>query len=67
MKTRLVNGFLWLLVTDKAKEIFNSGIFELFTLHDDGSESLIDSFEDINKALEDGNDIAIEINHLENI
>jgi hypothetical protein len=67
MKTRLVNGFLWLLVTDKAKEIFNSGIFELFTLHDDGYESLIDSFEDLNKALEDGNDIAIEVNHIENI
>jgi hypothetical protein len=67
MKTRLVNGFLWLVVTDKAKEIFNSGIFELFTLHDDGSESLVDSFEDINKALEYGNDIVIEINHLENL
>jgi hypothetical protein len=67
MKTRIVNGFLWLVVTNKAKEIFNSGIFELFILNDDGSESYIESFDDIEIALENGNDIAIEINHLENL
>jgi hypothetical protein len=67
MKTRIVNGFLWLVVTNKATEIFNSGIFELFILNDDGSESYIESFDDIEIALENGNDIAIEINHLENL
>lgn len=67
MKTRLVNGFLWLVVTNKVKEIFSSGVFELFILHHDGTESLVDSIDDINSALENGLDIAIEINHIENI
>lgn len=67
MKTRIVNGFLWLVVTDKAKEIFNSGIFDLYTIHNDGTESLIESYDNITYALEEGLDIAIEINNIENI
>jgi hypothetical protein len=58
------DGFVWLLVTEKAKEIFNSGLFSLFVLYDDDSESLIEEFEDLNKALENGLSIGIEVGHL---
>lgn len=58
------DGFVWLLVTEKAKEIFNSGLFSLFVLYDDDSENLIEEFEDLNKALENGLSIGIEVGHL---
>lgn len=58
------DGFVWLLVTEKAKEVFNSGLFSLFVLYDDDSESLIEEFEDLNKALENGLSIGIEVGHL---
>lgn len=58
------DGFVWLLVTEKAKEIFNSGLFSLFVLYDDDSETLIEEFEDLDKALENGLSIGIEVGHL---
>ena len=58
------DGFVWLLVTEKAKEIFNSGLFSLFVLYDDDSEALIEEFEDLDKALENGLSIGIEVGHL---
>jgi hypothetical protein len=62
MKIR--DAFVWLLVTDKAKEVFQSGLFEVYTLHDNGSESLCESYADINDALESGLDLAIEVGQL---
>jgi hypothetical protein len=59
-KIKNVDGFVWLIVTSKAKEVFTSGLFELYTLHEDGSESIIDSLEDLNESLGMGLDIAIE-------
>ena len=58
------DGFVWLSVADQAKDIFQSGLFEVYTLHDDGSESLCESYADINDALECGLDLAIEVGHL---
>lgn len=58
------DGFVWLLVTEKAKEIFNSGLFSLFVLYDDDSEALIEEFEDLDKALENGLSIGVEVGHL---
>ena len=58
------DGFVWLLVNEKAKEIFNSGLFSLFVLYDDDSEALIEEFEDLDKALENGLSIGIEVGHL---
>jgi hypothetical protein len=58
---KIVNDFIWLVVTDKAKEIFNADLFQLYTLHDDGSEALIETFEDLNVALGNGLDIGIEV------
>lgn len=60
MKIKIVNDFVWLVVTDKAKEIFNSGLFELFVVTDDGGEYEILDHESLNKFLEKGLDIAIE-------
>ena len=61
---KIVNDFIWLIVTDKAKEIFSSELFELYTLHDDGSEALIETFEDLNVALGNGLDIGIEVGRI---
>ena len=55
------DGFVWLLVTDKAKEIFISGLFSLYELHDDSSESLIEGFDQLNEALANGSSIGIEV------
>ncbi len=30
------NGFVWLAITHKAKEVFASDLFEIYELHDDG-------------------------------
>lgn len=61
---KIVEGFAWLIVTDKAKEIFNADLFQIYTLYDDGTESLIETFEDLNVALENGLDIGIECGHI---
>lgn len=55
------DGFVWLVVTEKAKEIFFSGLFSLYELHDDSSESLIEGFDQLNLALEQGATIGIEV------
>ena len=65
-KMKIVEGFVWLLVTDKAKEIHRSECFELYALHQDGSESLIESDEQLNRALENGVDIGIDVGDLNN-
>jgi hypothetical protein len=62
MKTTKDN-FVWLLVTDKAKEVYLSGLFELYILYNDDSESLVESFSQLSEALEDGLDIGISVGH----
>jgi hypothetical protein len=61
------DGFVYLVVTDKAKEIYTSGIFELYALYEDDSESLIESHEQLNEALEQGLDIGISVGYKEGI
>ena len=58
------DGFIFLPITDKAKEVFASGLFDVYKLHDDGSESLCQSYADINDALECDLELAIEVGHL---
>lgn len=53
--------FVWLLVTEKAKEIFLSGLFDLHIIYSDDSESLIESFGQLVEAIESGQDIGIEV------
>ena len=56
--------FVWLLVTDKSREIFMSGLFDLYILYDDDSETLIEGYSQLLEALENGIDIGIEVGHL---
>ena len=60
----VVDNFVWLDVTHKAKEVFQSGLFELYELYEDSSESLIQTMEHLNKALESGSSIVIEVGYL---
>jgi hypothetical protein len=53
--------FVWLVVTEKAKEIYLSGLFDLYALYDDDSETLITGFTQLSEALENGSDIGIEV------
>ncbi len=55
------DNFIWKIVTNNAKDLFNIGIFELYILHEDDSESLIENFEELNLALEQGLEIGIEV------
>ena len=57
---KIVDGFVWLVVTDKAEEIYFSDLFELYALYDDGSESLIESFEHLATEIANGTNIGIE-------
>jgi len=59
-------GFVWLEVTTKAKEVFASELFDVYKLHDDGTESLCVSYADVNDALEYGLVLAIEVGSIEN-
>jgi hypothetical protein len=53
--------FVWLIVTEKAKEIYISGLFELYILHDDDSDSLVEGFGQLTEAIENGQDIGVEV------
>ena len=58
------DNFVWLNVTDKARNIWNSGLFELYDVDFSGnSERLIDNSEDLNSAIERGC-VCIEVGHL---
>ena len=39
-KIKVVEDFVWLLITDKAKEVYQSGLFDgaIYVLYGDGSE-----------------------------
>ena len=54
------DGFVWLIVTDSAKELWSSGALQIYELFDE-SESLILTREHLDKALEWGNEIGVEI------
>jgi hypothetical protein len=58
------DNFVFKIVTHKAKDILASGIFELYILHNDDSESLIEDLEDLNLALKHNYDIGIEVGQI---
>lgn len=58
------DNFVFLDVTEKAKEIFSSGLFDLYVIHYDNSESLVEKYADINDAQECGLKIVIEVGQL---
>jgi len=66
-KIKVVEGFVWLLITDKAKEVYQSGLFDgsIYALYDDGSETdVCESYHDLIDALERGLEIGIEVGHV---
>lgn len=60
------DGFVWIDITQEAKEIFFSNALELYVLYDDNTESLIESVDEINEAIELGLIIAIEGGYFKN-
>lgn len=59
------DGFVWKLVDgDRAKDIFALGLFELYLIHYDDSESLIETYVELNNALENGSEIGIEVGYI---
>lgn len=55
------DGFIFMIVNDKAKEIWNSGLFELYVVYSDDTESLIETFENLDMHLSNGDDVCIEV------
>lgn len=58
------DSFVWLLVSEKAKDIYNSGLFALYILYGDESETLVEEYEQLDDALEKGLTIGIEVGFL---
>lgn len=67
MNTKIVNGIVYLLVTDKAKEVYQSGTFELYILLNNNVVSWVEIYSDLDYALEQGYDIGIEVGSFTNI
>jgi hypothetical protein len=61
---KIIDGFVWLIVTDSAKELWSSGALQIFRLYPDGTEALIMDARDLQYALENGEDIGVEIGSL---
>lgn len=64
MKTTKDN-FIFKIVTEQAKEIFNCGLFDLFALYNDDTEAKIETFEQLTESLEKGLEIAIAIGYFQ--
>jgi len=62
------HNFVWLVIPAyKAETLYSLEYFDLFILHDDGSESMIESFDEIRTAEELGLPIALEVDHMSKI
>jgi len=61
---KIIDNFIWLIVTHKAHSIYKSGLFDLYILYPDGSEGLIESEDDLFKAIDRCRDIGIEVGQL---
>jgi hypothetical protein len=66
MTTQVINGVVYLLVTEKAKEIFSSGTFELFLLYEQDTD-FVEMYGDIEYAHENGINIGIVVGNLVDI
>jgi hypothetical protein len=66
MKTQVINGVVYLLVTEKAKEIFSSGTFELYLLYQQDTD-FVEMHGDIEYAYENGINIGIVVGNLVDI
>jgi hypothetical protein len=58
-------GFLWGVVTDKAVDFWELNLGALYVLYEDGTEAMVETIADIEEALSNDMDIAIEIGYVE--
>jgi len=66
MTTQVINGIVYLLVTNKAKEIFSSGTFDLYLLYQQDTD-FVEMQGDIEYAYENGINVGIKVDNLVNI
>ena len=67
MKTKVVNGVVYLLITEKAKEVYTSGLFEVYILLNNSVVVWAEIFSDLDDALAQGFDIGVEVDSFTNI
>lgn len=58
------DGYVWCIVTYAAKELFSSGALSIYALHDDETETLIETHEQLQEALDGGTPIGIDVGFL---
>lgn len=64
-KTKVTSdGYVWCIVTYAAKELFSSGALSIYALHDDESETLIETHEQLEQALASDTPIGIDVGFL---
>lgn len=62
---KITNGFVWKVVNaEQAASIIDNNIMDVFILHDDTTETLIETNEEYRKALDDKSEFGIEVGHL---
>lgn len=68
-KFKVLSDITWYVLTEKeARHVWdNLGLLEIYRLHDDNSESLIEDDEEFHDALIDGSVLAIEAKYRENL
>lgn len=60
------DNFVWKVLSEtQAKFIFISGVFDLYLLFDDESDTLLETFPEIEKAFEKGIKVVIEVGFYE--
>ena len=58
------DGFIWLIVTKKAKNLFITDLFPIYELFEDDTENVITTMKQLNQAIEEGREIGIEVGYL---
>lgn len=64
---KIVDGFVWKLIDHRTTELLlDIGIFDIYQLYDDGSESNIPTFDAFKRAIRDDKNaqFAIEVGHI---
>lgn len=69
MKTKVAkDGFIWIVVqNDNAMEIWKAKVAELYILHDDDSESMVETDSQITSAIHNGEQIGIEVGYVKDL